>query len=227
MSRNARQPVEVESVRQSILDAALEIIIEEGFGNASMRKIGRRIGMTAPNLYNYFSGKDEINLEILRCGFEEFYQRLVDNYNRADTPFKGLVSIVDTYVDFSLEKPNYFDLMWNRPTPKYYDYVGTDFEEMASREKQSALKVFNFFIQAVIGAAPQGRNIDAEEARNIVMEVWTHAHGTVALYVNRLLIEVDDNPQHVVERTVVYLKNRLYQILYNGNAPHNESIISA
>jgi hypothetical protein len=98
---------------------------------------------------------------------------------------------------------------------------------MASHEKQSALKVFNFFIQAVIEAAPQERNIDADEARNIVMEVWTHAHGTVALYVNRLLIEVDDNPEQVVERTVAYLKNKLYHLLYNGNAPYNERIISA
>jgi len=221
MSRNARHPVEVESIRQSILDAALEIIIEEGFENASMRKISRRIGMTAPNLYNYFSGKDEINLEILRCGFEEFYQRLEENYNRTDSPFLGLASIVDTYVDFSLEKPNYFDLMWNRPTPKYYDYVNTDFEEMAFNEKEAALKVFNFFIQAVIQAAPPDRTITNDEARIIVMDIWTHAHGVVALYVNRLLIEVDDNPRAIVEKIVTSLKEKLHHILYAANMPEN------
>ncbi len=210
MARLSRHPDEIDSVRQTILDAALEIILEEGFQNLSMRKIGRHTGMTAPNIYNYFSGKDEINLEILRYGFEELYRRCEKARGRADDPFHGLELIIRAYMNFSLEKPNYFDLMWNRPTPKYNDYVGTEYESLAFREKQSALKVMSLFIDAVMKAAP---DLSYDEARARFFDLWTRGHGVLALYVNRLLIEVDDDPGAIIEQTIRSIMDDLDRFL--------------
>ena len=52
---------EIENTRGRILDTALNIIIEEGFNNLSVRKIASRLGVTATTIYNYYTNKDEIN----------------------------------------------------------------------------------------------------------------------------------------------------------------------
>ncbi len=47
-------------VRQRILDAALDLMIERGIAETDMRSIAKRAGVTPGNLYRYFSGRDEI-----------------------------------------------------------------------------------------------------------------------------------------------------------------------
>lgn len=56
----SRDHTEIERLKGRILDSALDIIIHVGMDGLTMRKLAAKMGMTAPNLYNYFSGKDEI-----------------------------------------------------------------------------------------------------------------------------------------------------------------------
>src|SRR6478672_7742609 len=60
-----------EEMRQDILQAAREIIAEEGAGALSIRGIARRIGYSAPALYEYFTGKEEIARALFVFGFEQ------------------------------------------------------------------------------------------------------------------------------------------------------------
>lgn len=46
--------------RNAILDKALLMFSEKGFGPASMRDIAAAVGMRAPSLYNHFKGKQEL-----------------------------------------------------------------------------------------------------------------------------------------------------------------------
>ena len=74
--KTARNEKEVEQVRQKILEGALEIIVKEGFDSLTMRKLGTRIGMTAPNIYNYYAGKDALYISIVIAGFEMLHRAL-------------------------------------------------------------------------------------------------------------------------------------------------------
>ena len=59
-----------EEVRESILKNAKEELLEQGFENASMRRIAGRSRMTVGNLYRYFKSKDEINDTIVSPTYE-------------------------------------------------------------------------------------------------------------------------------------------------------------
>jgi AcrR family transcriptional regulator len=76
MARPARTVGEVEIAKKKIISAAMEILYKDGFELLSMKKIGSKLGMTAANLYNYFSSKDELYIEMRRYGFLELYDRL-------------------------------------------------------------------------------------------------------------------------------------------------------
>lgn len=58
-----------EETRLNILDAALDIVKDEGWQSLSMRKIADKIEYTAPIIYEYFANKEGILLELTRRGY--------------------------------------------------------------------------------------------------------------------------------------------------------------
>lgn len=131
----------IETMRIRILDTALDIIIEEGFGNLSVRKLASRLGVTATTIYNYYTNKDEINLMIRIRGFEKLYDLLQKRSAPFDDIEARLKAMIRAYVEFGLNHPSYYDIMFNLHTPKYLDYVGTEIETLAHREKQKRVEM--------------------------------------------------------------------------------------
>src|ERR1700761_5028468 len=58
-----------DETRINILEASLQIVKEEGWQALSMRKIADAIEYTAPIIYEYFSNKEAILLELTKKGF--------------------------------------------------------------------------------------------------------------------------------------------------------------
>jgi AcrR family transcriptional regulator len=64
-SRRARK----ERTRQAILDAALTLLEEEGFGQLSLRQITREVGIVPTAFYRHFSSLDELGLTLVDESF--------------------------------------------------------------------------------------------------------------------------------------------------------------
>src|SRR5438876_4110732 len=69
MGIKERQERDREAVRRSILDAARELFVSEGFQNVSIRKIAERIEYSPAAIYGYFAGKDDIFFALAEEGF--------------------------------------------------------------------------------------------------------------------------------------------------------------
>ena len=149
MPKTTRAAEEVIGIKDRILEIALQHLIEDGFEHFSMRKLAARLGMTAANIYNYFTNKDELYLLIQTRGFEMLYDFLYEAYKRSATPEKKLVNMIRAYLKFGMDNPEYYEIMFSRNTPKYADYKGTDMEKVALLEKQTALKSADITIQAL------------------------------------------------------------------------------
>lgn len=63
-----------KETRATILKSAMEVFLETGYQEASMRKIAARAGITAGAIYKHFSGKEEMFDEI----FEESGKKLME-----------------------------------------------------------------------------------------------------------------------------------------------------
>jgi AcrR family transcriptional regulator len=48
-----------------VLDAALDLLAEQGYAGASLRKLAARVGMSQPSLYHYFRTKEELVEQVL------------------------------------------------------------------------------------------------------------------------------------------------------------------
>lgn len=61
MTRLATKPrIDKDTRRETILDVAQDVFLEEGFAGASMSTIAARLGGSKGTLYNYFRSKDEL-----------------------------------------------------------------------------------------------------------------------------------------------------------------------
>lgn len=191
MPKPVRNPEEIEATKARILDSALDLLVQEGFKNLSMRKLAAGTAMTAANIYNYFSNKDEIYLAVQTRGFEILRERIrkIDK-DHSDTPEK-LKIIAESYMDFGMNNPEYYEVMFTRNTPKFTDYKGTSLEPSAEIEKRTALDVFDLVIRVIARVMGNNPAVSILGARYRAIQIWTALHGIVSLHNSRVLQETD------------------------------------
>ena len=100
-----------QRTRDLILDAARQILREEGIAALSMREIAKRIEYSPAGLYDYFGSKEEIIGEV--C--EEGFRRLTMTLRSTPTDVTGADLIVlngVAYVEFALRNPDSYLLMF-------------------------------------------------------------------------------------------------------------------
>jgi AcrR family transcriptional regulator len=202
MPRISRTPQQVDAFRQEILDAALHLIIEHGFSELSMRKIASRLGVTATTIYNYYASRDELCFELL-------FESIANVYKAKDDSYEKLLAAVGEYVRFGIRNPDYYEVMFiSRGVPKFLDCIGTPLEKVAGREKEKSIKTYLFIAQ---GLAEYLKISDAE-ARYLTIRLWTELNGVLSLLNSRLLREVEEHTEPLVERLVADICERFHQI---------------
>jgi AcrR family transcriptional regulator len=80
MSNAAAQP---DTMRERILDVALELFIQNGYDGTSLREVAERLGVTKAALYYHFASKDDIlmalHLRLHELG-KDALRRLTDGH---------------------------------------------------------------------------------------------------------------------------------------------------
>ena len=203
MPKSPRTREEINKVKENILDTALYLIADEGFQNLSMRRIASRLGVTATTIYNYYSNKDELYFMIRTHGFELLYQKLVEAYNDHSTPRERLQACIRSYIKFGIDNPDYYDVMFvNKNVPKYLESIGTELEGVASIDKETGLKTLFFIARLFKELYPGDRSFTDEDARYSTIRLWCELNGVVSLNNSRLLLEVDDDVETLIDRLV-------------------------
>ena len=200
MPKNPRSESDINAVKEIIRDAALEIILKDGFNALSMRKIGIRTSMTAANIYNYFSNKDEIYLSIQQKGFEILYSRFAEININNDDPMTKLQKMIRTYIDFGINNPDIYEVMFTRNTPKYADYIGTKTETAAKQEKETALLLIEEATKLIETFISKNPEVSVPDIRYRVIQVWTALHGVVSLFNSRVLQEVEPDTDQIFKK---------------------------
>ena len=123
MGIKERQERDREAVRRSILDAARELFVSEGFQNVSIRKIAERIEYSPAAIYGYFPSKDDIFYALAEEGFRLLYARdhvgALNGELEKLEPLDRIRTIFWRLYEFSHQHPQYFELMFmDRSVPR-------------------------------------------------------------------------------------------------------------
>jgi AcrR family transcriptional regulator len=202
MTKTPRDIKEIEKIRELILERAIEIINADGFTGMTMRKIASRMEMSATNIYNYFSNKDEIYINILIRGFKMMYENLQSVYDEhSDSIVRGK-KIIQAYLFFGIQNYNYYEIMFSPALPKYNDYVGTPLENLASVEMGYSRKIMDLAMASVSDIMRQNKNSKPAVIEMRMIEVWSMLHGMISLYNSSMIDYLTTKPVNKYESII-------------------------
>lgn len=100
-----------QKTKEAILKAAMELIVEKGHNNLSLRQIANRIDYSPAGLYEYFDSKEDI----IQSVCIESEGRFLSYLKRANTDLpldEYLVELGLSYVQYAHENPQEFIFMF-------------------------------------------------------------------------------------------------------------------
>ncbi|HMH34172.1 MAG TPA: TetR/AcrR family transcriptional regulator [Puia sp.] len=106
-----------EEVRSSILKAAWQLVLDEGWQALSIRKIAEAIEYSAPVIYDHFANKEAILFELTRQGFQILNEDLGKARKRSTNPEKQIESMAYAYWEFAFEHKAYYQVMYGLGMP--------------------------------------------------------------------------------------------------------------
>jgi AcrR family transcriptional regulator len=116
MPRSKRTEQEIEAMRRRILDAALELLQQEGLEGGSIRKIADRIGVSHMLLYSYFENRAAIIQSLRERGLEQMEAFCAESLRRAEAG-DALVQVRESlgwFIQISHHHPMLYQLAWRR-----------------------------------------------------------------------------------------------------------------
>ncbi|WP_268913570.1 TetR/AcrR family transcriptional regulator [Lentilactobacillus sp. SPB1-3] len=94
-----------EAVRQQIIDAATELIIEYGIAGTSTVKVAKRINGAQSNIYSYFKSKSELISGVFLHHQKMMINAMKPAFDESKSPKKLVADIVSELLSFADEDP--------------------------------------------------------------------------------------------------------------------------
>ena len=115
IERRLRQKVEVKT---SILQAAWQLVLEEGWQALSIRKIADAIEYSVPVIYSHFENKDAIMTEFTKEGFRLLTEEVRRKRDTKQDASQQLEAIAQGYWDFAFDHKEFYQVMFGLGIPR-------------------------------------------------------------------------------------------------------------
>jgi AcrR family transcriptional regulator len=113
MASSAKNPYHHGDLRQSLINAAIALISEEGISDLSLRQVARRVGVSHNAPYRHFEDKESLLAAVAEQGFQSLLVAIgtAKQGIPPDSP-QRLEAIGVAYVHFALAHPFHYRLMF-------------------------------------------------------------------------------------------------------------------
>jgi AcrR family transcriptional regulator len=167
-----RRSQEKQELRRTILGAAADLFVELGYDRFSVRQVAERIGYSATTIYLYFENKDDLLFEVVFDGWQRFSETFLAAAQSSDDPLQRLRAMGQVYVEFGLDNPAVYNLMFVQRT----DFLVHE-NLHDSGKPVDLFVVLCDAVQAAVdaGVFPPGDVMSYSDA------IWACAHGVVTL----------------------------------------------
>ena len=159
-------------LKNALIKAGVEILEEEGIGGLSLRKVAKQAGVSHAAPYSHFADKQALIAAISTEGFKQLYVQIesVHETYRED-PETLLIETAWTYVQFALNAPDRFKLMFSSVLEKEKEYA--EFVEISQENFSQLVKIVEKCQQAGI--------LKSGASDVVAVSVWSTVHGFTSL----------------------------------------------
>ncbi len=109
---NQRREREKQEMRHSILEAAREIAVQEGWTAVTIRKVADYVEYSPAGIYEYFDSKEAILVELKREGFQMLLKDLQEAWASEQQPNAQIVAGIMAQWEFAWKRPEIYQVMY-------------------------------------------------------------------------------------------------------------------
>jgi AcrR family transcriptional regulator len=167
-------------LRAALVRAALELLEESGESALSLRAAARRAGVSPAAPYRHYADREALVSAVAAVGYRDLAQRLAAAHPSPSTP-EQLISVAVAYVQFALQRPALFRLMFGEPCDRDND------------ERVAATAAVSTYVRGIVERSFPGADPEA-----LATAIWALVHGLAFLHLDGKLDA--PNPTAVAER---------------------------
>jgi AcrR family transcriptional regulator len=159
-----------DPTRTALLDAAHQVLADEGPAALTVRRIATGAGLSTMNVYSRFGGKDGVVDELFADGFRRLTASMHD-VAATDDPMDDLRRCGEAYRQFARDNRTYYSIMFQAPIP---DFEPSDASKAIAA---GALTVLGDRLERAMDSGDIARADPFVTAAS----VWATCHGLVSL----------------------------------------------
>jgi AcrR family transcriptional regulator len=190
-----KKEIQKQRMMKYFIDAAKEIIKEEGVKGVTARKVGEKAGYSYATIYNYFS---DLSTLLTYCAFdflEDCYKHLLRFRDNNINAREQIIQYTLAYFHYFVENPDIFQLI-------FVEELGKPTEELL--EKYSRPSVSILLRESIAQCAKE--NLIEEEDVDLLGELITSSiHGKLLFFLKRRDAEEINQVINSIKNEIEYL----------------------
>jgi AcrR family transcriptional regulator len=159
-------------LRQSLIEAAIELMGEKGISDLSLRQVARRVGVSHNAPYRHFEDKEALLSAVAEQGFRSL--QVAMEAAKEQTPpdsSQQLAAIGAAYVHFALDHPFHYRLMFGDFRCSFDQY---------SALAQASQESFMVLVDTIVEGQETGC-FRATDSLDMARVAWSLVHGQAML----------------------------------------------
>jgi AcrR family transcriptional regulator len=189
-SDSAPKPYHHGHLRAALIEAALQILAEEGLPVLSVRAVARRVGVSEAALYHHFAGKSALVEAVVVDTLHQLRNTLREAMNTPPwTPLDQLKATGVAYVRFAVEQRARFQILY-RPELRVLSHPPSGAEGVAqgalsalSAIERAGMEAYQPLLDAIVACQQVGILVPGDPLP-LALTAWATVHGLAQLLVD-------------------------------------------
>ena len=177
------RPYHHGDLRRALIAAALDLVTEKQDWTFSLREVARRAGVSHNAPYSHFAEKQDLLAAVAAAGFEVLRDRMRSAVAGLQAADAALIASGRAYVDFALENPARYRLMFGPELAKAAGGRPAEARAAGDEARAVLIDIIRAGARSGVFAIPSDDPRDIEIA---VLSAWSVVHGLTLLLLDNL-----------------------------------------
>lgn len=174
-------PPKAKFVKEEIIQAAMDIVREDGVQALTARALGSRLGSSARPIFTIFQSMDEVQKEVINASRELYKQYTKDCLGQPS----AFMCIGKQYVQFASKEPKLFQLLFMTEKGNVPDLSGI-------------LPLLDDSYAEILLSIKKEYGIGDREAKRFYQHLWIYTHGIAILCATKMCILTEGEIEQMI-----------------------------
>lgn len=179
-------PPKAKFSREQIIDAAIDIVREDGFDALTSRALGTKLGSSARPIFTVFQNMEEVQQEVIITAKQK-YREYISKGLSQDLEFKGVGM---EYILFSINEPKLFQLLFMTEQSQIPDLT-------------VVLPLIDDSYEQILRSIQSGYEIDKSSAEILYRHLWIYTHGIATLCATNMCHFTDEEVSSMIRQVCI------------------------